>query len=181
MGQAFQPACSKIPIMAGWKACHTKIARELNGFAGGVMFCKWNCWLFGPFIGIILISLLQLTITCEAQTPGASEPLGQMRRIQGPAIVQRADSPEFQPLAEQNPTSLNDMIGTDPAPEARIWWKGSQAVQADSVPGDSFYFAVSRVPDASAGHPNSQLNWGRGLGGSSNGYRKLLLHHRSRF
>jgi hypothetical protein len=100
------------------------------------MICKWNCRLFGQFIGIILISSLQLTNICAAQgPPGNGEPLGQVRRIQGLAIVQREGSPEFQPLAEKDPTFLDDMIGTDPAPEARLLWKGSQPVQADASLG----------------------------------------------
>ena len=100
------------------------------------MSCKRNYLALLAFLAIILTVFLQLTIICEAQgPPGTGEPLGQVRRIKGPAIVQRAGSPEFQTLAEKNPVFLEDMIGTDPSPDARTWWKGSQAVQADASLG----------------------------------------------
>ena len=122
------------------------------------MFYKLNCSIPVVFLSIIPVVFLHMAITCEAQAPpGTGESLGQIRRIQGPAIVQRVGSPEFQSLAEKSPVFLQDMFGTDPSPEARTWWKGAQAVQADASLGTASTLQFLGF-QRERGHPSSLLN-----------------------
>jgi len=88
------------------------------------MLSKMNCWKLGAFLGIILITCFGLATICTAQGAprgGPGEALGFAQSIQGAAVVQRAGVPEFHALAEKDPVFLQDLIGTDPGLETRLW------------------------------------------------------------
>jgi len=53
----------------------------------------------------------------QQATPGTGEAIGQVRCIQGAAVIQRAGAPEPQPANEGDPVFVGDMIVTDPGPE----------------------------------------------------------------
>ena len=101
------------------------------------MVPKANFKTLGIFLWLFIIISLQSGVTCEAQAPGpeAGAMLGPVQRIQGAGMIQRAGAPEFHALAEKDPIFLQDLIGTDPNPDTRVWWKGTQAVQADASLG----------------------------------------------
>ena len=101
------------------------------------MTWKANCRALGVCFIAVLICWLGLAPISEAQAPGpeAGAMLGPVQRIQGAGMIQRAGSPEFHALAEKDPVFLQDLIGTDPNPDTRVWWKGTQAVQADASLG----------------------------------------------
>ncbi len=87
-------------------------------------------------VSIIVVSCLQLATICEAQAPpGTAGAIGLAQRIQGAAVILHAGAPDFYALGEKDPTFLQDLIGTDPEPNTRSWWKGTQAVQADASLG----------------------------------------------
>ena len=101
------------------------------------MTWKANCRTLGVCFSAVLIGCLGLATISGAQAPGpeAGAMLGPVQRIQGAGMIQRAGSPEFHALAERDPVFLQDLIGTDPNPDTRVWWKGTQAVQADASLG----------------------------------------------
>ena len=114
---------------------------------GYKMISKANYRASVACLGIILIISFHVAIVCEAQVPlGAGEPLGQVRRIQGPAILQRWGFAGI-------PTSCRE----EPGVSSGYVWDRSLAGSQDMVEGqpdgsgrrvsrDSFDIAVSGVP-----------------------------------
>ncbi len=96
-----------------------------------------NCRTVGIFVGVIFVISFGLATISGAQAPGpeAGAMLGPIQRIQGAGMIQRAGASEMHALAQGDPVFLQDLIGTDPGPETRVWWKGTQAVQADASLG----------------------------------------------
>jgi len=96
-----------------------------------------NCRTVGIFLGVLFIGCFGLAAISGAQAPGpeAGAMLGPVQRIQGAGMIQRAGAPEMLGLSEKDPVFLQDLIGTDPNPDTRLWWKGTQAVQADASLG----------------------------------------------
>ena len=94
-----------------------------------------NCRPLGVLLTVIFIGCLGLATMSGAQDTGPV--LGQVMRIQGAAVVQRAGDTEFQALVEGTPIFLQDLIGTDPGPDTRLCWKGTREVQADALMGTS--------------------------------------------
>src|SRR5208283_4271530 len=103
---------------------------------GGKMLNK-NAYLIPwALVLVIIVGCLQLATICEAQAPpGMSQTIGVAQRIQGAAVILHAGAPDFFALGEKDPTFLQDLIGTNPEPNTRLWWKGTQAVQADASLG----------------------------------------------
>ena len=101
------------------------------------MTWKANCRAFGVCFSALIVCWLALAAISEAQAPGpdAGAMLGPIQRIQGAGMIQRAGAPEMHALAQGDPVFLQDLIGTDPGPDTRVWWKGTQAVQADASLG----------------------------------------------
>src|SRR4030042_716957 len=94
-----------------------------------------NCRPLGVLLTVIFIGCLGLATMSGAQDTG--QVLGQVTRIQGAAVVQRAGDTEFQALVEGTPIFLQDLIGTDPGPDTKLCWKGTREVQADALMGTS--------------------------------------------
>ncbi len=126
--------------------CYFRRIRNLRCFAlslnerasdqGGKMLTKKRCLIPWGFIIIMVVGCIQLATTSQAQAPqGTAGAIGLAQRIQGAAVILHAGAPDFFALGEKDPTFLQDLIGTDPEPNTRLWWKGTQAVQADASLG----------------------------------------------